>query len=199
MGFDMYLRNKPLPEPEAPEGTPPWEREQPNYFRLNVWGMSRWVAAMDRLGMVDMDGDRTLGFPEVPAQYRDLDFEDYPPQLQEAIDRNLADHGTAGEGIPWWKFSSNDGWIVTPEECRQALAAFAAHTEGEVRATLLETTDPGPDGVRNKARLTAEMVITALGGLSATEDAEEGIDPEYWAQWLEFLRAGAAHDGFEVF
>lgn len=202
MGYDMYLKGQPLPDPEVPEGTPAWEAPRPNYFRLNIFGMSRWTAAMSQLGMLS-EGGQPPSFAEAPKGYRDKEWEDMPVWFRDQEEAKLADHDLAGPGIPWWKFSSNDGWHVTAQECRQAVEAFAAHTEGQVKATLLETVDPGPDPERNKARLTGEMVINALGVVGvkmATEDgAEPGIDPEYWAEWIEFLRAGAAHDGFQVY
>lgn len=90
----------------------------PGYFRLNNRGMWRYTEAMEEVGMV-VDGD------ESPR----LDWESLPDPAEEGEDAylealdQLTGHAAAlPEGaIAGWKFGSNDGWWVTPEECAGAL------------------------------------------------------------------------------
>lgn len=66
------------------------------------------------------------------------------------------------------KFGSNDGWIVTPDEIKSSLAQFDSYD------------DP------------RKAVRSALGG----SDPEVMVD--YFAKFVEWMRAAADHGGFEV-
>lgn len=50
---------------------------------------------------------------------------------QEAGDDVLAKHDNTVPGIAIHKFGSNDGWLVTPEECRSAVYIWDQHPENE--------------------------------------------------------------------
>lgn len=151
-----------------------------DYFRLNVWAMSRWVNAMRTLDMVCQPSE-SRDWPKIESYgvtWADVEAVDYPddaesrsPELHERArkyvaerDRLLADHGGECPGIPEHKFGSNDGWIVTPAECLAALRILREHS--------------------------AEVVLSAL------EDA--GCDVGYWDQWVQYLVGAASHGGFEV-
>lgn len=78
-------------------------------------------------------------------------------------------------GINLEKFSSNDGWLVLPEECNAALRIIAAvppdHLDAELRAAYPDSDKPGVmENIRN-----------------------------LWQEWVHFLIGAEHHGGFEVF
>jgi hypothetical protein len=78
-----------------------------SYFRFNTRGMSYYRRCMDDLGMLSHE-------PE-----GDTDAEPQPVL-----------------GIPRHKFSSNDGWLVTPAQIAAALDIYRSRTAEEVAAVM---------------------------------------------------------------
>jgi hypothetical protein len=168
-----------------------------SYFRLNVWGMGNVRTAMLDLGMA-YDGAHELGcWPDYPGQGGtganvaaeamgdDADPREYAAKYYaglEITDADIAEatayheqakafrkeHPPGGETIPVHKFGSNDGWIVTPRECLNALAVWHAT----------------PEGMRIDAFEKAGMTDPDWG--------------RTWKRWLAFLELAAHCDGFEV-
>lgn len=66
------------------------------YFRLNIWGMRECREIMYELGMLTTD--------------------------EPSVD-NLVEYDTGGL-IPAYKLCSNDGWLVSPAECLNSIAAW---------------------------------------------------------------------------
>lgn len=99
------------------------------YFRLNIRAMGRYCQIMDRLGMLN---DSTHSpFPN-PQDYGFDDWdaiEDADPDDPNRVNYDEA-HAKAvgsyveGEGIAAYKFGSNDGWHVQPEEIISALKTY---------------------------------------------------------------------------
>lgn len=129
----MYVRDVP---DEAAANTA--ASEQHSYLRRNIFGMRPTVEAMVSLGMAFWSPNPA--WPRLPAELSwddpaHFDVEGEPVSAeakahQEACDRTRRTHGeTRTSGIPSHKFTTNDGWIVTREECRQALAAYHAARE----------------------------------------------------------------------
>lgn len=155
-----------------------------SYFRANIWGMGSLREAMEQAGMLFWPESRRPTWPEA-EQFGLLNEEwwaydeepsDLDPEKQaaakrfaEARDNVQSWHGSDDEGIPGHKFCTNDGWIVTPDECRQATAAWRSFSE---RA-----------GGEDKA-------VEKLG---VTDFAD------YWKRWVLWIERAADHDGFEVF
>jgi len=117
MGYDMQHVTMPSDAPEEDEG----------YFRLNIWGMSQYREAMFLIGMLDTSPEPDTGWPKDPPG---IDWDEFYedrnsyPEYREALEAFLSAKGS-GTGIGAWKFTSNDGWIVTPEECVEALDSYA--------------------------------------------------------------------------
>lgn len=121
MGYDMYVRGAAK---DAEHG----------YLRRNIFGMHPTVEAMVSVGMAFWSP--SPGWPKVPQPYEDHvrwddKVEDEVPVTAEGqayLERVESARSTHGEtrtpGIPSHKFTSNDGWHVTREECEQALAAY---------------------------------------------------------------------------
>jgi len=106
MGYDMYIEETP----DAKE-RPGVSENDLAYFRLNIWGMGRFRNLMDTGGMLDWDA-------EPPHGATGEAFSDFT--LEEP------------KGIPGIKFTSNDGWLVTPDEIRAALAQLEGSGNADV-------------------------------------------------------------------
>lgn len=175
MGYDMSFVTKPT------DGSD-------DYFRLNIWGMGRYQAAMHELGMI-YGGDHRADWPEYDVFPNDKAsqeaFEQAIDDLRygdgttavtgEPLDKArdyvtkaraaLAFHPDGGDVIPAHKFGTNDGWIVTPDEIKAALAAYQSR-----------------DG--------RDAVIAQHVG--------DGERRTYWDQWIDYLERAVNHHGFEV-
>lgn len=107
-----------------------------DYFRLNIWGMGATREAMYGLGMLDA-ATLQLQWPEREdfdvddaawnAWDGDEPGQDAPEGLHryyQAHEKALAHRPEKPTGICAFKFGSNDGWLVTPDELAAALAAY---------------------------------------------------------------------------
>jgi hypothetical protein len=153
-----------------------------DYFRLNLSGMGRFYEAMHQLGML-YDSRSPGAWPAAPSQRIEelmytLDSGEQPsgtPEelgqartYAEAIRKHLAAHPPGGDVIPTHKFSTNDGWIVTSDEIKAALAVH-------------DSIDP-----ETATRRLTRTVLT------------QPNEMEYWFRWIAYLRRAVDHEGFEV-
>lgn len=82
------------------------------YWRENVWGMSYLRDQLDRLGLL-WDGP-SPEWPDVSG----WDWDNLTDEQEQQQRAHLAFRGDCPEGkVPVWKYCSNDGWVVTPQEC----------------------------------------------------------------------------------
>lgn len=158
-----------------------------SYFRLNMWGMSAFADVMYEIGMA-FDDEPHPDWPKyedygvTQEQVEVIEYPDYDSGAtltdgqREATGRYLAEqqrvlawHGKEVPGIPIGKFGSNDGWIVTPAECKGALAIYMAKLD-----------EVGRDDMDNLLR---NKIGERFGK---------------WGQWLAYLNGAITHDGFEV-
>lgn len=167
MGYDMYIENSP---DDASEDS------GASYFRLNIFGMSRYREFMNQLGMVTTD----YTLPPWPEKPDSVDWEDvsvvrYPEDYEgnqpvkpeavtfaKTVDKHLAWHPDPPFGIALHKLGSNDGWLVTPEEIAAALEAYRNHSGDKVKVMV------GAD------------------------------QPDYWLQWIAYLERARQRGGFRV-
>lgn len=77
---------------------------------------------------------------EYLAKYGDTDEDRQPARDDEVAlvractdqaEMARRDHPAGGSTIPLHKLCSNDGWVVTPDECLQSLAVWYAASDGE--------------------------------------------------------------------
>ena len=121
-------------------GTPAWDAAQAKveeadealdaarteYFRLNISGMGYCLDWMFTYGMAfpaKYEGD----WPEYPKIPDDAtaEQEDHLHDTYTGAARPfLSQHPDGTLGIPSFKFGSNDGWIVTEDECAYAVKAW---------------------------------------------------------------------------
>lgn len=158
-----------------------------SYFRLNMFGMSRYHGLMGHIGMTFEDPSERPEWPKPEAYGTDddaleaLESPEYCPdytwtdealraalKFQEDQNKLLSWHGAEIPGIPDHKFSSNDGWIVLPAEC-----------EAAVRIWRQFVADEGEE---------AALAVVA----------EHVKDTGYWLKWIEYLAGAVRRDGFEV-
>jgi hypothetical protein len=127
--------------------TPEWEAAQEkvmaasdahdalnlNYFRLNIWGMGHCLEHMYERGMV-YTSEHEGEWPQYTEPAR-MDGEDdaawyaridaYDELYQKKCLPIVSAHPAGGDTIPAHKFCSNDGWLVTEEECKAAVTSNA--------------------------------------------------------------------------
>lgn len=166
------------------------------FFRLNVFGMGQYKEAMHALGMLHWSTGP--GYNEWP------DLGGNPTEQQwrkhaEACLPVLRDHRGGPPGIPSHKLSSNDGWIVTPEECTAAVQAYERATKGQVHQALNESVATEREDDRGMA--TARLVLDKLtqAGAHYEEKPDPPIEDTYWNEWIDYLRTAAKHGGFRVY
>lgn len=116
-----------------------YQLKNPDYFRLNVWGMSRYAAAMLDLGMAH-ESRSGIYWSDSPDYPEDEDNETALAAYREAMDKLTGAHGEPADDptIPLHKFSSNDGWYVTPEEIRAALDAYDSRCSEDLSEATLD-------------------------------------------------------------
>lgn len=117
--------------------------KDPSYFRLNNGGMGRYADAMHELGMAH-ESTSGLDWSKAPEYPEDDENDENLDAYRAAMDKFTGAHGTPADKptIPLHKFSSNDGWFVTPEEIRAALDAYDTRCSEELSDTtrdLFET------------------------------------------------------------
>lgn len=100
------------------------------YFRLNVWGMGRCCDLMARLGMMDTEQrsgrwpkPNEFGLTEYPDE-DDGPFAEGSPEARFLTASEAVRRGSGAGLIPAFKFNTNDGWLVTPDEIRRSLAVI---------------------------------------------------------------------------
>jgi hypothetical protein len=86
------------------------------------------------------------------------------------------------DGIPSYKMSSNDRWVVTPREIRAALRRAAEYPSAEW---------PTPEDV-------SEVLALGLAGLEfdVPDEPETQLRLDVWREWLAFLASAANRGGF---
>ena len=110
MGYDIYFREMPHADATGIAAV--------GYFRRNIWGMGPLREAMADAGMGywSPSGDG-IRFP-TPNDFTDDEA------FQAALEPVLSHHPDDHPGVPLHKLCTNDGWIITPDECAQAWTAF---------------------------------------------------------------------------
>lgn len=171
MGYDMEVREPGRERPRLPKRNDNGEMDAEdvqryvaerdawandgNYFRANIWAMSVLRDVLSKYALLT-----ERGHPSWPRGDEDT----------TAVRAQRAPTDTA---VGAWKFCSNDGWIVTPDEC-----------------LILSQ---GIDEALNEADF--ERVLAAA--LSGRDDKADQWE-QYIARFGEFCWSAAMRGGFEV-
>jgi hypothetical protein len=191
MGFDMYTV---LPVEKLPKDYEPIFDDMPAYYQLTFSGMFEVVAAMAAAGFLDeeMTAPRQPRWPprgiseERAEQLQPVILDpkklkrrlrpDEVPIIEGFLKRWHAATGrrskTAGK-VPAFKFTSNDGWWVQPEECRVVSTALA-------------------ETLRDRPRVLHQG-LRARGYKRALRDVEPLVAP-----WAMYNHIAADHGGYRV-
>ena len=187
MGFDMHMVRTPK---ATPEGYEPQYEGQPGYHRFTFRAMPLTLGAMEWAECVHHHPPPE--WPEIPAPMEPerfdavllfVEFEEddelggVPPTPEEvamirdhiaARDR-VTDASSLRDGrVGAYKFESNDGWLVTPDECEVIARAVRAHAD-----------------------VIAEDFFTDVG--LSTSDGHAWLK-----KWADFNALAAAHGGYRV-
>jgi hypothetical protein len=195
------------------------EGDDPTYFRLNIHGMGKYRALMDGLGMLnytdppeDWPDRETFKIPQITVHpdYTGgqdyLDDDESSPQYAayEAAYDEWRGFMPEGTGITLAKLCSNDGWIVTPEECESALAIWDVldtDTKMGVRqAAVAKSDDEINLFIQRLEQGEAVQAHRADGSriVAALIDPYVPDPANYWDSWIAFLRRAEASGGFQV-
>lgn len=125
-----------------------------SYFRLNGAGMSCWCDAMSSLAMLTddeappfplLEAYGLTEWPEDPSAYAGDERNAVAQKLTDGERRFLAAVRAVIDyepqpitGIPWEKFSTNDGWLVTPGQIEAALATYRGWDSEGIKVALSE-------------------------------------------------------------
>ena len=196
MGYDIFMLQKPE---RATAGYEPQDEEQPEYWRFNASGMAGMLEVMLKAGVVD----RNFAAPPMsdwppPGMLSDVRAEELaewawwgetpekPPSDSEMqrlqpwldeLERWRRTPSAQPERVPAFKFCTNDGWIVTPDECTRIASGLEA---GVARSSGL------------LGRIFGVLPSRRRSGMSHEEAAQ-------WVlQWAGYNRAAAQFGGYSV-
>lgn len=117
MGYDIYFAG------DLSDDAPAEVSNTEGYFRSNIWGMGPLREALDKLNLGYWPDGRDI--PDPPSEG------DFPNEqaFQDAIREWLSAHPSAtgseeAVGIPLHKLSSNDGWLLTSDECTEVVTLY---------------------------------------------------------------------------
>jgi hypothetical protein len=162
------------------------DKQNLNYFRLNIWGMGRCRRAMYEAGMVyDSAYSDVPEFPDYEppnaveggAEALRAAEEEYEVEHEKASHVTQVFHPEGAEVIPLHKLGDNSGWHVTEDECAAALKAWQAYDAAR--------TKPGQ--------------IVALDNDDEDESVESTFAAEWWPEWIAFLERATTRGGFRVY
>ena len=114
MGYDMYRQAADGGDATGPDA----------YYRLNISGMWRMAVPV----LIDLGAVHDAPSPK------------FHEGQTEAEQRALIDAPSPVEapGIPTYKLDTNDGWLVTPLECRGAVEMARRNQDDPATAAVLD-------------------------------------------------------------
>lgn len=128
-----------------------------HYFRLNISGMVFVAGALERVGVITATGGPeewpkpgAFGLEEWPdlmveteeGSWVKREPTDTEKRFLDRVEEIRAGGDDEVRGIPGWKFSTNDGWLVTPAECEAAWKQWVLTSDADRVAAC-----DGDDGV----------------------------------------------------
>lgn len=173
-----------------------------SYFRLNIWGMSRYITAMEALGMA-FDAP-AAGRPDWPDWSILPDDEtDAVWDLAGKMRTDLARQGCGPDGTPGTSLAVQDTEPVRKElvDHVKAQLAVTLWTPDASKGLYLGKFSTNDDWWVTPAEIRAALDIyrqqsgTAVGGILK----QAGItDSSYWMKWIGYLQYAETHGGFTV-
>jgi hypothetical protein len=165
VGFDFKMVRTPA---SADEAELPNSGGVPGYYRFNTRGMAMTMGVFEWADVLHWEGRPTLptlassgmhddraraaiaavrGHGDPDERLTDAELAAARELLRahdEAVSRDSLRDGRVGA----WKFASNDGWLVTPDECRAIAARLRAHAEVIASDFFPDAGIPYKDGLK---------------------------------------------------
>jgi len=216
MGMDIEMVEKPT---KAEIQAAKLDAESPGYWRFNVSGMSAMVVVMDVAGL--MSSENHPEFPAwppaaAPAARRDvLAAAASDPKLEAKLtsaeklslersrarfDEILKLRSIALNHVPAYKFGSNEGWLLTSDECVLIATKLHAYAKSATQADL----DRADKAYRaRQAALEATIGKSDPGMISLV--GQSGLDmaladyKQWIEQWATYNEVAAKHHGYKVY
>lgn len=196
MGYDMYMRDTGF------------EGGDDAYFRANIWGMGSLRRVMTAAGVLDWDGARGE-FPEPPEELQ-ARMEEGDEEAERAWDDKLLPFLGQRSGdpkkVPGFKFCSNDGWWVTPEECELIAAALGGEVSTEaLEAEIDRYNEEHVAWMREAKLLEGELTpercraLVQQGSLQSKDAVELSEMVEHAREFADYCRRAAPRGGFRVY
>jgi hypothetical protein len=214
MGYDLHMAERPA---AVPEGYVPQYEGQPEYFRVRAEPMKVLVALMAEADAVSLEP--TPEFPRWPppgldekraaaiAAHRRDGGRLTPPLTifeqaalrasEDALEAILRRPSAEPGRVPVYKFQSNDGWWVSPEECRgldRSLRRFADELSDDVLAAVLAPFEAVQRREAEHYRRTQGFVPLGFESpILTTESAREWL-----REFAAYNALAAEHGGYHV-
>ena len=213
MGFDMQMVTPPKQLPPAYVAQ---YADQPGYYRFKTSAMVIMVAVMEGAGVLGDDpSPQWPPWPpkDVPPERLKLIEEavnkgEVMPGLSElerriatsAIDASKKLRSTPSKKpnrVPAFKFRSNDGWLVTTEECSivaRGLRNYANHLKQQDLDSLAKQYQASQKKLVQGAVAQGEIVLSGNEGLGLSL-----AELKKWVlEWVAFNDLASHHDGYLV-
>jgi hypothetical protein len=205
---------------QKPKGVPPGYAHQhsdPSYYRFNVQGMAAMRNLMDVAGALSTEAPPQ--FPKAPKAADPTQQALYDEVLQggtgsasarkklsasqlKTLDEYIAAvrqaqgaRSAAADKVPSFKFESNEGWLVTPDECKliaKALRAYAVKLSGSEAKTANAAAKKADEKLAAQVVDKQMVRLTEEVGMSAEEMKSWMLD------WAEYNQLASTAGGYEV-
>lgn len=207
MGMDLNTLQPPKDVPAAYRK----EHSEPGYYRFNVQGMASMRALMDAAQVLSHEAAPAL--PDVPdnlsedrrknllaAVYGDEKALAALSKADAALAKRYAEALRTGSKtpgrVPSFKFESNAGWIVTPDECRTIAKALRALA---TRVSVADARAASAAATKSDAQLTQAIGFDAGVRLDARAFAMSPDDLKSWLlDWADYNTIASFSGGYSV-
>ena len=211
MGMDISTIEKPKDVPASYAK----QHSDPGYYRFNVQGMASMVTLMLAAGVLSEESPPK--FPEAPApkdpKRQPLYDEVFmgkkearaklKPDELKAIDAYIAAvrkaqgaRSASPDKVPAFKFQSNEGWFVSPDECRaiaRGLRNFANAVTGAQAKAANDAAKKRDEALAKQVDPTGKMTrLTQETGMSVDEMRTWMLD------WADYNTLASFAGGYEV-
>ncbi len=211
MGMDLNTVETPKDVPASYAKAHP----EPGYYRFNVQGMASMVSLMSAAGV--LSDEPSPKFPERPApkdrKHQEL-YDEVMGGNKEARAKLKADElkvidayvaavrklqktrSTSADKVPAYKFQTNDGWFVSPDECRliaRAMRNFATRVTATQAKAANEASMQRDEQLYKVVDPHGTMVrLTQQTGMTVEELRTWMLD------WADYNTLASFSGGYEV-
>ncbi len=213
MGFDIYMAKRPS---ELPIGYRPHDVARPEYYRFRASSMAVMLTAMEAAQVAADDPapvwpswpPPSLNATRAPLleqalRLQRLDAHLTAPEQQLVLDTLVsrssvrATRSRLPGRVPAFKFRSNDGWIVSPEECAMIAAGLARYAHDVPAAQLRELDARYQSTQQELMRPAVQRGEVVLLGNESLRLTLEGLRA-WLCGWAAYNELAAQQGGYRV-